>query len=617
MERLVGSPRPASSASKIQRRETPRERIPNPREEPKTSSRAVSPVQSLAATDLGSELELITSALEPTMEAVNVDIEDGEGWDTDLEDVKNLIEKAKPKKHENYPKRKILTEEEKARLVYIRACIKFSITPSSLFLRGLKKGHVNLQNQGLGPLGTQAVALSLVIDRTVTDVVIAGNSIGQTGIRYLTDMLLVNDNINHIDVSDNNLQSHGAQALSNMLLHNDSILSLKASGNQFNRNDALLFAQAIQFDRFSLRVLDLSHNNLETEGGQHLGPAIAANDTIEILDISWNHLAYDGIKAVAEGLKENTSIKTLNVSWNGIGDEGAVCLVQAATINETLEVLQMDANRIGPIGLANLLKQTASNKALLELKMSKNPITTLGPESALHVINAHPEMGLQLLEIQDSWLTSEACRLVYEIQELKPKFKVVHGGFTNAHDLIKASIKKREENCMNDPFLFLINYVNDNRLRWMDLFNRLDTDKNFSISFEEFRNGMKANSIPISDKDVGILMERLDEDHDGTIDFGELLEGQKKYLKRFEKVMGVTPTLSTSTPSTRQNSRPSSRQQSRPSSRQKSRPSSRQQSRPTSRTDRSAALASQQKSKSDMESYTRTIQSAPGLSVIS
>ncbi|XP_033734662.1 leucine-rich repeat-containing protein 74B-like isoform X2 [Pecten maximus] len=604
MERLIGS-RPASSASKIQRRATPRDRGPTPRdkgptaqEPPKTSSRVNSPVGSHAATDLGSELELITAALEPTGGTVTVDIEDGEGWDTDLEDVKN------------YPRRKLLTEEEKARLVYIRACIKFSITPSSLFLRGLKKGQIDLQNQGLGPLGTQAVALSLVIDRSVTDVVISGNYIGQTGIRYLTDMLLVNDNISHVDVSDNNLQSYGAQALSNMLLQNDNILSLNASGNQFNRNDALLFAQAIQFYRFSLRVLDLSHNDLEMEGGQHLGPAIATNDTIEILDISWNHLAYDGVKAVAEGLKENTSIKNLNVSWNGIGDEGALCVVRAANVNETLEILQMDANRIGPIGLPDLLKQLASNKVLLELKISKNPITTIGPESALHVIHAHPEMGIQLLEIQDSWLTTEACRLVYEIQEMKPNFKVVHGGFTNAHDLIKASIKKREENCMNDPFLFLINYVNDNRLRWMDLFNRLDTDKNFSISFEEFRDGMKSNNIPISDKDVQVLMERLDEDHDGAIDFGELLEGQKKYLKRFEKVMGVTPNISSSTPSTRQNSRPPSRQKSRPSSRTQSRPTSRQQSRPTSRTDRSAALTIQQKAKSDMETYARTVQSS-------
>ncbi|XP_069116347.1 leucine-rich repeat-containing protein 74A-like isoform X3 [Argopecten irradians] len=609
MERLVGS-RPASSASKIQRRATPRDRGQTPRGPTKTSSRLNSPLGSHAATDLGSELELITAAIEPTGGTLTVDIEDGDGWDTDLEDVKKLIEKAKPKKSENYPKRKVLSEEEKARLVYIRACIKFSITPSSLFLRGLKKEQINLQNQGLGPLGTQAVALSLVIDRSVTDLVISGNAIGQTGIRYITDMLMINDNISHLDVSDNNLQSYGAQALSNMLLQNDNILSLNASGNHFNRNDALLFAEAIQFYRFSLRVLDLSHNNFETEGGQHLGPALAANDTIEILDISWNHLSSKGVEAVAQGLKENTSIKTLNVSWNGIGDDGALFLVQAANVNETLEVLQMDANRIGPDGLTNLLQELASNKVLLELKISKNPITTLGPESALQVINAHPEMGIQVLEIQDSWLTSEACRLVYDIQELKPKFKVVHGGFTNAHDLIKASIKKREENCMNDPFLFLINYVNDNRLRWMDLFNRLDTDKNFSISYDEFRDGMKANNIPISDKDVQILMERLDEDHDGAIDFGELLEGQKKYLKRFEKVMGVTTSITSSSPSTRQNSRPPSRQRSRPSSRTQSRPTSRQQSRPTSRTDRTAALTIQQKARSDMETYAHTIQSS-------
>lgn len=594
MERSTGS-RPASSGGKIQRRNTPREPF-------RTSSPALLPLDDIAVSEIGSEIELLSTTLEPILGTGNTDIEDGDGWDTDLEDVKN------------YPNRKVLTQDERARIVYIRACIKFSITPSSLFIRGLKKGDVDLQNQGLGPLGTQAVALSLVIDRTVTDLVIAGNYIGDVGIRYLTEMLVVNDSVHSVDVSDNNLQSYGARVLGNMLVHNDTILSLKAAGNGFNRHDALTFADAIRFYRFSLRVLDLSHNELETDGGKHLGPAIAANDTLETLDLSWNHLAYDGIKAVAEGLKENTSIKKLNVSWNGIGDDGALCVVQAATINETLEMLHMDANRIGPQGLSKVLKNLSGNKILRELKMSKNPITTMGPQCALQVINAHPEMGLQTLEIKDSWLTSEACRLLYEIQDLKPKFTVVHGGFTNAHDLIKASIKKREENCLNDPFMFLINYVNDNRLRWLDLFNRLDSDKNFSISFDEFREGMKANGIPISDKDINTLMERLDQDNDGCIDFGELLEGQKKYLKRFEKVIGSNP-MTPPTPSTRQQSRPSSRQRSRPSSRQQSRPSSRQQSRPTSRTDRSAVLTIDQKAKSDLESYTRTVRSARPLPV--
>lgn len=62
-----------------------------------------------------------------------------------------------------YPQRQSIPENDKSVVIYEKACRKYGITLSSSFLRGLKSGKVNVNNQGLGPEGTKAVALSLVV----------------------------------------------------------------------------------------------------------------------------------------------------------------------------------------------------------------------------------------------------------------------------------------------------------------------------------------------------------------------------------------------------------------------------------------------------------------------
>lgn len=92
---------------------------------------------------------------------------------------------------------------------------------------------------------------------------------------------------------------------------------------------------------------------------------------------------------------------------------------------------------------------------------------------------------------QDISVPSAFSTLLEELLKLKPRFRCKHGGFRNQNDIFKFAIKQREENLLNDPFMQLMDYVHQKKLRWVDLFYRLDTDKNLSISEDEFRNGIK------------------------------------------------------------------------------------------------------------------------------
>jgi hypothetical protein len=56
-------------------------------------------------------------------------------------------------------------DPERARYLYKKACQYLDIVPSGLFLRCLKSGRVTANNQGMGPVGAHAVALSLIVSR--------------------------------------------------------------------------------------------------------------------------------------------------------------------------------------------------------------------------------------------------------------------------------------------------------------------------------------------------------------------------------------------------------------------------------------------------------------------
>ncbi|XP_076097530.1 uncharacterized protein LOC143067838 isoform X1 [Mytilus galloprovincialis] len=506
---------------------------------------------------------------------IDTDVHDeDEDWDTDLEE-------------EKFPQREAIPEKEKSVVVYEKACKKYGIIISSSFLRGLKKGKVNVNNQGLGPLGAKAVALSLVFDNAVTQLAISGNFIGRSGIKLITDMLKENDTITSVDISENALGSYGAELLSRLLEDNANIITVNISGNGFNEYDACFFGTILSNYKSGLKTLDLSHNQLSDQGGIILGKALASNETLQVLNLSWNNIRQPGIKSLFVGLKDNTTLQELDLSYNGIGDKGVESIAERLHELESLVHLDLSSNRIGQLGIGKLMKSVGHNKSLIELKLSKNPITAEGVCLAIGILKEHPECGLQILEIKDISVPSAFSTLLEELLKLKPRFRCKHGGFRNQNDIFKFAIKQREENLLNDPFMQLMDYVHQKKLRWVDLFYRLDTDKNLSISEDEFRNGIKSAGIPVTDLQIDQLIERLDANEDGEIDFNELLEGQKRYVRRLEKIFGSSPVepgqAGRRPQSGSTKSRPSSSNKSRPSSSNKSRPVSRILNRPSSR----------------------------------
>ncbi|XP_060576272.1 leucine-rich repeat-containing protein 74B-like isoform X2 [Ruditapes philippinarum] len=452
-------------------------------------------------------------------------LDSDEEWDTDLE-----TEDTKSLRH--------YIREDQVKQVYLAACRQLNIVPAHCFMKAIDKEVMNLNFQGLGPLGIRAVATALVIDRYTNRLDLAGNYIGHDGIRNLCEMLKENDIITCLDLSDNNLDSYAAEMIASVFKVNDTLTDLKLSGNSFKEHDAESFAAMLNVGQFTgLRNLDLSHNDLGDIGGQILGHAIGDNETLTHLNLAWNQIRKSGISCIAKGIGENNSLLVLDLTSNGVDNDGAELLGKALANNRKLTEINLTSNRVGSIGVTTLFKYIAKNETLKVIRLTNNPITSEGPVVALTLLLKSDCSVLEEFEIADACVPREFYTVLEEVQNIRPQFKVHLGGFMNARDMCKAEAKTQTEAWKKDPILVFINFIEDMKMKVFDIFKAFDKDKSCTLTRDEFRLGLKKVGCPLDEKELKQLLDILDADKDGEIDLGEFMDGFDRHKRRLTKYL--------------------------------------------------------------------------------
>ena len=79
-------------------------------------------------------------------------------------------------------------------------------------------------------------------------------------------------------------------------------------------------------------------------------------------------------------------------------------------------------------------------------------------------------------------MNNDFVELCKEVQQLRPNMKIRHGGTGGA------AFKPKPR---PSPMKILKNWIEDNQMRLLDLFNTLDKDKSMNITVKEFADGLK------------------------------------------------------------------------------------------------------------------------------
>ncbi|CAL9686581.1 unnamed protein product [Knipowitschia caucasica] len=406
--------------------------------------------------------------------------------------------------------------------VYLEACKLLGVVPVSYFLRNLGSTTVNLNHHGLGPLGCKAIAIALVTDMQINKLELAHNGILAEGASYVVEMLRANLTVQHVDLSHNRLLSAGAQCVANLLLDNISLKSIRLSGNGFIDDDGKYFADALQTNS-RIKELDLSHNEFCGKGGEHLGHLLATNEGLEKLDLSWNYLRMKGAVALSAGLKVNVMLKNLDLSWNGFGNEGALAMGEALKFNNTLVSLNLNNNRLTNEGVGMLCKGLEFNDTLRVLLLEYNSITVEGALALVNVVKSSHRNALEEINISNVLVNETFVHLLELTCQDHPSLDVQYGG-------VGGFIAKKPPKRI-DPMKVIQDYLDERKLRLWDFFRNIDKDGTMRVPVAEFRKAVQQSTIPLDRYQIEELIQRLDRDKTGIVDYRGLADTRKQMMR--------------------------------------------------------------------------------------
>ena len=168
----------------------------------------------------------------------------------------------------------------------------------------------------------------------------------------LASMLQVNTELANLFIFGCSLDASSIIAISTVLQPNNSIQQLDISNNKLSTaylshslvNDIMTHISITVRVNTNIKILNLSKLAINDFVMIHLlGPAIAANKSLETLNLSRyvfvfsftysNRITRDGGLALCEALVKNTSISHIKLSCCAIQDEGALGIAKLLVMN--------------------------------------------------------------------------------------------------------------------------------------------------------------------------------------------------------------------------------------------------------------------------------------------
>ena len=102
-------------------------------------------------------------------------------------------------------------------------------------------------------------------------------------------------------------------------------------------------------------------------------------NTKSVVDLSNLDMGPEEIKVIAPRFTNDTLVKTLNLSNNQLRSEGTIILCKALETNKRLRFLDMSGNHIGIEGFEALGNLLEVNKSIVEMKYGINPGSSQNP----------------------------------------------------------------------------------------------------------------------------------------------------------------------------------------------------------------------------------------------
>ena len=188
------------------------------------------------------------------------------------------------------------------------------------------------------------------------------------GAAALTKRLIQCTCLETLNLLDCSINSEGAVALAAGLTA-ISLKKIMISYNTFGYIGALALGNV-----FCMETLEMSHNNIGSEGTKCLARGILECPILSKLDLDKNEIGPDGIVELAEGLTCCDDLQFLSLSHNNAGSAGAAALAQGLKSCNQLQTLILQNCNLSLDGIVALAESFVCWRKLTTLNLSDNGI---------------------------------------------------------------------------------------------------------------------------------------------------------------------------------------------------------------------------------------------------
>ena len=307
------------------------------------------------------------------------------------------------------------------------------------------KGFVSAHN-------VQQLADSLMVNKTVNDLMFLGNAWGNDAVRILAGYMKRSESLSSLSLNCSDIGDAGAKALAAVLWTNNSLnslnlcnnpgignpsvmslckvlkvnttlCSLDLSGTGISDAGVLSLVEVLKTNTSSLTSLLLSDIKISHQSLKSIAEVLRVNSTLKDLKFKGNTVGVGGTKLIAESLKANTTLKLLSLSRNNIKAKCGRLFSDSLKVNGTLESLTLAKNALGSRGAQLLSDGLRVNTSLRHLDLSWNSIGSEGAESIAETIRVNA--SLTSLKLQGNNIgdpgankVSEALKVNVSLEDL-------------------------------------------------------------------------------------------------------------------------------------------------------------------------------------------------------
>ncbi|CAL8280742.1 unnamed protein product [Gadus morhua 'NCC'] len=210
----------------------------------------------------------------------------------------------------------------------------------------------------------------LPVAKVSKKLLLSGCNLSEGCCEALASVLSLNSSLRELDLSTNDLQDSGVCLLSAGMGSPNCILeTLKMNGCLLTERCCEALASALSTKSSSLRVLDLSSNDLQDSGVKLLSARLETDCTLVTLRLKNCSLSERCCEALASVLSSNSSsLRELDLSSNDLQDSGVKLLSDGLGSPDcTLETLRLSGCLVTQEGCASLASALSSNPSHLRV----------------------------------------------------------------------------------------------------------------------------------------------------------------------------------------------------------------------------------------------------------